>query len=268
MLVALQLARLTPTPTVATTHGRLDLAEVRRLYGLFPDQRLISISDAQRHPLPTAAWLATVHNGIDLTHFHFDPAGGAYLVFLGRITPEKRPDRAIEIARDLGIRLVIAAKVDPADRDYYDYAIAPMIEASPLIDYVGEVNEREKDALLGGAYAYLFPIDWPEPFGLTMVEAMATGTPVIAYRAGSVPEIVMDGVTGYVCETFREMLDAVPRVASLDRAACRALVEQRFSVEAMADGYERVYRRLVSARDRGLRVSVDSNPVREMVGAR
>lgn len=207
---AFPFARLVSTPTVTTTHGRLDLAEVRRAYGGFPEQRLVSISASQRTSLPEANWLGTVPNGIDLHHFQFRPTAGDYLVFLGRISPEKRPDRAIEIARDVGIRLVIAAKVDAADQDYYDHAILPMIRGCSLVEYVGEVDECEKDALLGGAYAYLFPIDWPEPFGLTMVEAMATGTPVVAYRAGAVPEIIVSGVTGFVCDTFRDMVDAIP----------------------------------------------------------
>jgi glycosyltransferase involved in cell wall biosynthesis len=239
--LAFPFARLSSVPTVTTTHGRLDLAEVHRLYAYFADHRLVSISDAQRRPLPTQNWIATVYNGIDLTSFHFRPDPGDYLVFLGRISPDKRPDRAIEIARDVGMPLCIAAKVDPADRAYYEHAIAPMIRDCPLVDYIGEVNEREKDKLLGGAYAYLFPIDWPEPFGLTMVEAMATGTPVVAYRAGSVLEVLIDGVTGFVCDSFGEMIAAVPRVSTIDRAACRRHVEDRFSVAAMADGYERVY---------------------------
>jgi glycosyltransferase involved in cell wall biosynthesis len=198
--LAFGMARLTDTPTVTTTHGRLDLQEVRRFYRLFPEQRLVSISHDQRKWLPEANWVGTVHNGIAIDHFHLRKTPGDYLVFLGRISPEKRPDRAIEIARDVGMKLVIAAKVDSVDQAYYDAAIAPLIRAnSGLIEYIGEVNEHEKDEVLGNAYAYLFPIDWPEPFGLTMVEAMATGTPVIASRNGSVPEIVRDGETGFVC---------------------------------------------------------------------
>jgi glycosyltransferase involved in cell wall biosynthesis len=245
--VAFPFARLAATPTVTTTHGRLDGPEVAYVYGCFPEQRLISISAAQRLPLPEANWLATVHNGIDLSHFHFNPRQGDYLVFLGRISPEKRPDRAIAIAREVGMRLVIAAKVDPVDKAYYEHAIAPLIRDCALVEYIGEVNEAEKDQLLGGAYAYLFPIDWPEPFGLTMAEAMATGTPVVAYRAGSVPEVLVDGVTGYICGTLRDMVEAVPRVALLDRGACRRHVEEHFSAQAMADGYEHVYRAVVEA---------------------
>ncbi len=237
--------RLSSTPTVTTMHGRLDLAGIQRLYNWFSDQVLVSISNNQRGALPRANWLATVYNGIDLSHYRFRPEGGDYLVFLGRISPEKRPDRAIEIARDLGMRLLIAAKIDRVDEAYYEHAIAPLIKDSPLLEYVGEVDEGEKDKLLGGAYAYLFPIDWPEPFGLTMVEAMATGTPVVAYRAGSVPEVVADGVTGFICGTFREMVEAVPRVKDLDRAACRRLVEERFSGEMMAQGYVHAYQRLL-----------------------
>ena len=242
---AFPFARLARTPTITTTHGRLDLAEVIRLYGCFPDQRLVSISTSQRAPLPQAHWLGTVYNGIDLDNFHFRAEPGDYLVFLGRVSPEKRPDRAIEIARDTGLRLVMAAKVDPADQAYFDHAIAPLLRDCPLVEYVGEVDERAKDDLPGGAYAYLFPIDWPEPFGLTMVEAMATGTPVIAYRAGSVPEVVVDGVTGVVCDTVHDMVEAVARVGGIDRRACRAHVEQRFSPAVMASGYERLYSRLL-----------------------
>jgi glycosyltransferase involved in cell wall biosynthesis len=245
--LAFGMARLTDTPTVTTTHGRLDLQEVRRFYRLFPEQRLVSISHDQRKWLPEANWVGTVHNGIAIDHFHLRKTPGDYLVFLGRISPEKRPDRAIEIARDVGMKLVIAAKVDAVDQAYYDAAIAPLIRAnSGLIEYIGEVNEHEKDEVLGNAYAYLFPIDWPEPFGLTMVEAMATGTPVIASRNGSVPEIVRDGETGFVCLSFKELIEAVPKVASLDRAACRRHVEWTFTPSAMADGYERVYRRVLA----------------------
>lgn len=246
--LAFPFVRRSTTPTVTTMHGRLDLPEVRRLNTRFPEQRRVSISDAQREALPDANWIATVYNGIDVGSYHFRPDPGDYLVFLGRISPEKRPDRAIEIARDTGMRLVIAAKVDPADQSYYEHAIAPLIRQSPLVEYIGEVDERGKDALLGGAYAYLFPIDWPEPFGLTMVEAMATGTPVVAYRAGSVPEVVADGVTGFVCDTVHDMVEAIPRVRGLDRRACRAHVERLFSPEAMADGYERAYTSLLGAR--------------------
>ena len=245
--LAFGMARMASTPTVTTTHGRLDLQEVRRIYQFFPEQQLVSISHDQKKWLPAANWVGTVHNGVAVDNFRLRTTPGDYLVFLGRISPEKRPDRAIEIARDVGMKLVIAAKVDVVDRDYYENAIAPLIRANRgLVEYIGEVDEHEKDEVLGNAYAYLFPIDWPEPFGLTMVEAMATGTPVIASRNGSVPEIVVDGVTGFVCSSFKDLIEAVPKVASLDRAACRRHVERKFTPSAMVDGYETIYQRAVA----------------------
>jgi glycosyltransferase involved in cell wall biosynthesis len=244
--LAFPFARLTETPTVTTTHGRLDLAEVVKVYTSFPEERLVSISNSQRAALPEANWLGTVYNGIDLDDFHFQPDMGRYLVFVGRISPEKRVDRAIEIARDVGMTLVIAAKVDPSERDYFTHAIEPLIKTSPLVEFVGEVGQVRKDDLLGGAYASLFPIDWPEPFGLTMVESMATGTPVIAYRAGSVPEIIVDGKTGFICNSVHAMVEAVPKVAHLDRAACRDHVRERFSAAVMASGYEEVYSSVIN----------------------
>jgi glycosyltransferase involved in cell wall biosynthesis len=258
---AFPFARLVQTPTLSTTHGRLDLPHMTFSYSAFPEQPLVAISRNQQRQLPRANWAGMVYNGIDTSHFHFRAKPGDYLVFLGRISPEKRPDRAIEIARDTGMRLVIAAKVDPADEEYYEAAIAPQIRACPLVEFVGEVDERGKDEILGGAYAYLFPIDWPEPFGLTMVEAMATGTPVIAYRAGSVPEIVIDGVTGFICNTLSSMSAAVERVSDLDRAACRLHVERNFSVAAMADGYEAVYARVAGTADAALAALEQALPV-------
>ncbi len=243
--LAFPFARLSPVPTVTTAHGRLDLPEIQRLFGSFPEQRLVSISYAQREPVPELNWIGNVYNSIDIDHFHFRPAGGDYLVFLGRICPEKRPDRAIEIARDLDMPLVIAAKVDAVDQEYWEHAIEPLVKAASNITYIGEVNEHQKDELLGNAYAYLFPIDWPEPFGLTMAESMATGTPVVAYRAGSTPEIVIDGVTGFVCNSMREMLEAVEKVGNLDRRACREHVERLFAPDVMVSGYEDVYASIV-----------------------
>ncbi len=237
-------SRLIRTPMVTTTHGRLDLPEVADVFADFPEVRLVSISDAQRAPLPRAHWLATVYNGIHLQHFTLREAPGRYLAFLGRISPEKRPDRAIEIARAVDMPLRIAAKVDPADEAYFMHAIKPLLRA-PQVEYVGEIDEAQKDAFLGEAYAYLFPIDWPEPFGITMVEAMACGTPVIAMGCGSVPEVVAHGRTGFVCRTLAEMIAAVAEVPRLDRRACRAHVAARFSVERMADAYEAVYRQMV-----------------------
>lgn len=235
--------------TVSTCHGRLDLPEVSWVYQDFPDHPLVAISENQRSYLPGANWIETVYNAVDVDAYQFRPDPGNYLVFLGRISPEKQPDRAIEIARDVGMRFVIAAKIDEVNADYWTHAVEPLVRENPsLIEYIGEVDERGKDELLGGAWAYLFPIDWPEPFGLTMAEAMATGTPVIAYRAGSVPEVVEHGVTGFVCESLSEMIAAVEQVGHLDRAACRRRVERYFSPVAMTNGYERAYVALVTGR--------------------
>jgi glycosyltransferase involved in cell wall biosynthesis len=246
--VAFPVAHVSATPTISTTHGRLDLPEVRRVYQTFSALPLVAISHDQRTYLPDANWVATVYNAVDLDHYRFRPDPGDYLVFLGRISPEKRVDRAIELARDVDRRLLIAAKVDPVDQEYYDLAIAPLIRAHPsLVEFVGEVDEVAKDELLGGAYACLFPIDWPEPFGLAMAEAMATGTPVVATREGSVPEVVVDGVTGFVADTLHDLAEAIPRVRELDRRACRAHVERHFSPKAMTDGYERAYAAVTSS---------------------
>jgi len=248
---AFPVAHLCPTPTLTTTHGRLDLLEVRRVYRTFPNLPLVAISENQRASLSGVNWLSVVHNSIDVDNFQFRPDPGDYLVFLGRISPEKRADRAIELARDVGMRLVIAAKVDPVDQDYFDHAIDPLIKSQPsLVEFIGEVDERGKNELLGGAYAYLFPIDWPEPFGLTMAESLATGTPVVAYRAGSVAEVVEDGVTGFVCDRLRDMAEAIPKVRELDRRACRKRAERLFSPAKMADGYEFAYAALLSGNDR------------------
>lgn len=247
--IAFPFARLSPVPTVTTTHGRLDLPEIRRLFASFPEQRLVSISHAQRTPVPHLNWSGNVYNAIELSAYQLHPDPGDYLVFLGRICPEKRPDRAIEVALSVGMRLVIAAKVDAVDQSYYEHAIAPLIASSDLIEYIGEVTEHEKDALLGGAYASLHSIDFPEPFGLTMAEAMATGTPVIAMRRGSTPEVVADGVTGFICDSIGEMIAAVERIPTIDRRVCRDWVEEHFSPAAMADGYERIYAELVRSED-------------------
>jgi len=245
---AFPFARLTRTPTVTTMHGRLDLQEVRRVNAVFREHPLISISDAQRLSLADANWIATVHNAIDPGQFTFRREPGRYLAFLGRIAIEKRPDRAIDIARAVKMPLRIAAKIDPADRDYYEHAIRPLMD-NDLVEFVGEIDEKSKDDFLGNAYAYLFPIDWPEPFGITMIEAMATGTPVIAMNCGSVPEVVADGVTGYVCRDVGEMIASVPRISEISREACRQHVEKHFSRAAMAEKYEQAYQRVLRQRE-------------------
>ncbi|HKV45290.1 MAG TPA: glycosyltransferase family 4 protein [bacterium] len=240
------LSRLTRTPVITTLHGRLDLPELHDVYAEFPEVPVVSISEAQRRPLPQAAWLSTIYNGIDLRHFTLQERPGRYLAFLGRISPEKCADRAIAIAHAVGIPLRIAAKIDPVDREYFRENIEPLLD-DPLIEFVGEIDETAKDDFLGNALAYLFPINWPEPFGITMIEAMACGTPVIAWRHGSVPEVVVDGQTGFICRSMEEMIASVQKVDLLDRRACRAHVAERFSVERMVDGYEAAYRRVLEA---------------------
>jgi glycosyltransferase involved in cell wall biosynthesis len=231
--------------TVTTLHGRQDIPDLKALYLGFPDMPLISISDAQRKPVSKANFAATVLHGIPSSLYTpvFAPRGG-YVAFLGRISPEKRPDRAIRIARTLGVPLKIAAKVDRVDEAYFREQIEPMLRG-PGVEFIGEINERAKAKFLGDARALLFPVDWPEPFGLVLIEAMACGTPVLAFRRGSVPEIVDDGVTGQIVDTEEEAVRKLPRVLSLDRRAVRRRFEERFSATRMAKDYIQVYRSLM-----------------------
>lgn len=232
--------------TVTTLHGRLDLPDLVPFYQKFPEIPVVSISDHQRTPLPMANFMATVHHGLPQDLLPFRPKGeGGYLSFLGRISPEKRPDRAIEIAVRAQMPLKIAAKIDKADRDYWSEVIEPMIARYPNVEFVGEVNDAEKAAFLGKSSALLFPIDWPEPFGLVMTEAMSCGTPVIAFRRGSVPEVIEQGVNGYIVNSVDEAVDAVGKAIRLDRAGVRHAFEARFSVERMAADYLGVYERLL-----------------------
>jgi glycosyltransferase involved in cell wall biosynthesis len=231
---------------VTTLHGRLDLPEIWPVYRLFDAMPLVSISDAQRTPMPWAAWERTVYHGLpDL--YRLQPAPGGYLALLGRVCAEKGVARAIEIARRAGLQLRIAAKVDPADRAYHEREIVPLL-SQPHVELVGEIGEADKQAFLGGARALLFPIDWPEPFGLVVIEAFACGTPVIAFRRGSVPELVEDGVTGFICDDVDEAVRAVHRLPELSRERCRAAFERRFTAERMARDYLDIYRRLLDAR--------------------
>jgi glycosyltransferase involved in cell wall biosynthesis len=239
--LALPTARQLETPMVTTLHGRLDLPELQDVYAEFSEQHLVSISNAQRRPLSHVRWLATVYNGIDPRHFTLREGSGGYLAFLGRISPEKGVDRAIKIAQAVDMPLRIAAKVDPVDREYFTAKVKPLLR-DPRVEYIGEIDETDKDEFLGNAFAYLFPINWPEPFGMTMIEAMACGTPVIAMNLGSVPEVVVDGQTGFVCRSQAEMIDAVQRAGDLSRNACRAHVENHFSTLRMAEMYETAYR--------------------------
>jgi glycosyltransferase involved in cell wall biosynthesis len=231
--------------TLTTLHGRQDLPDLQALYRDFSEMPLVSISDAQREAAPEAGYVATVYHGIPLD-LHAANIGrrGSYLAFLGRICPEKRVDHAIEIARSVGLPLKIAAKVDKVDEVYFRETIAPLLKGSD-VEFVGEINEQSKTAFLGDALALLFPIDWPEPFGLALIESMACGTPVLAFRRGSVPEIVDDGVTGSVVSTPEEAIQALPDVLSLDRRAVRRRFEERFSAPRMARDYLDIYTALL-----------------------
>jgi glycosyltransferase involved in cell wall biosynthesis len=233
--------------TVTTLHGRQDLPDLRPLYAGFADMPLVSISNAQRRPLPDANYVANIPHGLplDLHGPAVHPRGG-YVAFLGRMAPEKRPDRAIAIARALRIPLKIAAKIDPVDGSYYREMIAPLLDG-PGVEFVGEINDHQKTQFLSEADALLFPVDWPEPFGLAMIEAMACGTPVLAFRCGSVPEIVENGVTGAIVDTVDEAIAALPHVIALDRQSVRRRFEQRFSATRMAKDYVGVYRSLLAS---------------------
>jgi len=233
---------------VTTLHRRLDLPDFQPIYYAFPHMPLISISDDQRRPMPPHVnWLATVYHGLPSASCPYSAAGGAYLGFLGRISPEKRPDRAIEIAKHAGIPLKIAAKVDKADQEYFEEEIRPLLD-HPLVEFIGEIDEQQKGDFLGNALALLFPIDWPEPFGLVMIEAMSSGTPVIAWRHGSAPEIIEDGVSGFIVDSIDEAVAAVERVKAMPRAAVRRCFEARFTATRMAKDYVAAYQRLLSGR--------------------
>ena len=236
-------ARLTNVPTVSTMHGRLDVEELRPVYARYHDLPLISISDAQRKPLPFMNWVKTIYHGLPRELLRFSPGPGKYLAFLGRIAPEKRPDIAIDVAQRVGIPLKIAAKVDVADRAYFEAVIKPRI-SPPDVEYIGEIGESEKSEFLGDALALMFTIDWPEPFGLVMIESLACGTPVIARRCGSVPEVICPAVTGFVADSIEELAAAVRKVEALSREQCRREFETRFSAEVMADSYEQAYLQL------------------------
>jgi glycosyltransferase involved in cell wall biosynthesis len=248
------LVRRHPVPSITTLHGRLDLPCSAALHREYLEIPLVSISDSQRDPLPWANWVGTVHHGlpVDLYQFHpTAPATEPYLVFTGRISPEKRPDWAIRIARRAGVELRIAAKVASVDRPYFEDVVKPLLK-EPGIEFIGEVDETEKERLLGGALGMLFPIDWPEPFGLVMIEAMACGTPTLAMRRGSVPEIITHGQSGFIVDNVDEAVQAVERLPQIDRRQCRACFEHRFTARRMAEDYLRIY----SQRSRGIDLAV------------
>ena len=228
---------------LTTLHGRLDIPDLPALYHEFPDQPVVSISDDQRRPLPWLNWQGTVYHGLPEDLIPFREAPGDYLAFLGRVSPEKRVDRAVEIARRSGMKLKIAAKIDKADEKYFHEEIEELF-CDPAVEYLGELGGADKRRFLGGAKALLFPIDWPEPFGLVMIEAMASGTPVVAWRRGSVPEVMEDGVTGFVVNSIGEAVDAVGRLDSLDRRKCRTAFDARFTAARMARDYVALYEKI------------------------
>jgi len=231
---------------VTTLHGRLDIPDLVPLYQEFKDMPVISISNGQREPLPWANWQATVYHGLPADTYQFRDKSGRYLAFLGRVSPEKRVDRAIEIAKQVRIPLKIAAKVDRVDKDYFETVVEPLLR-HPFVEFVGEIGEGEKEEFLGNAYAVLFPIDWPEPFGLVMIEAMACGAPVIAYRGGAVPEVMEEGHTGFIVEGSEDAVETARRVPELSRKRCREVFEQRFTAARMAYDYVKVYERLINS---------------------
>ena len=239
------LMRMYPkVPAVTTLHGRLDMKEVIALYREFSDIPLISISDAQREHISWANWRGTVYHGLPPDLYTYRGEAGKYLAFIGRFSPEKRADVAIEIAVRAGMPLKIAAKVDKDDVAYFESVIKPLLK-HPLVEYIGEIGEKEKDEFLGCAHALLFPINWPEPFGLVMIEAMACGTPVIACANGSVPEVMEEGVTGFIIGNTAEAVEALKKVSALSRKRCRQVFEERFTVERMASDYVKIYRELI-----------------------
>ena len=235
-------------PNITTLHGRLDLPELPAIYRQFNDMPLISISDAQRRPLPFADWRGTVYHGVPRHLYSYENGGGNYLAFIGRISPEKRVDRAINIAIAAGMPIRIAAKVDPADKKYFEAEIKALLD-HPLVEFIGEISEEEKQKFLGQARALLFPIDWPEPFGMAIIEALACGTPVIAFRRGSVPEIIEEGVSGFIVDTVEEAVEALGRLDRIKRPDCRRIAEQRFSACRMASDYVTQYSALQTGED-------------------
>jgi glycosyltransferase involved in cell wall biosynthesis len=237
------LSRREHVANVTTLHGRLDIPDLQPLYQKFGDMPVVSISDAQREPLPNANWQATVYHGLPQAQYKFHDQAGKYVAFLGRISPEKGVDRAIEIASLAGVPLKIAAKVDRADQEYYDKTIEPLLD-NPLVEYIGEIGYPDKNEFLGNALALLFPINWPEPFGLVMIEAMACGTPVIAHPSGSVPEIIEEGRTGFLVNDVQAAARAIEHVSELSREECRRVFEERFSATRMAKDYLTVYAKL------------------------
>lgn len=234
------------TPSLTTLHGRLDIEELQKIYNAFPKQNLVSISDHQRLPIPQGNFINTVYHGLPESTHHQGSGGGEYLAFLGRISPEKGIERAVKIALATNTKLKIAAKIDKADVNYYESSVKALFN-HPLIEFIGEINEKQKTDFLGNAKALLFPINWPEPFGLVMIEAMACGTPIIAFENGSVPEIIENGLTGFIVNSLTDAIYAVTQIKYLSRTQIRKVFERRFTAARMAKDYVNVYYSLLNA---------------------
>lgn len=246
--MAFPYARRCHTPVITTLHGRLDLPELIPVFREFADMPVVSISNAQRRPLPWANWLETVYHGLPRDLYAFHPEPGQYLAFLGRISPEKRPDHAIKLAQTLDMPIKIAAKIDPINQNYFEAQIEPLMD-HPLVEFVGEITDADKNDFIGQSYALVCPYDWPEPFGIVLIEALACGTPVLAYRRGSIPEVIDHGVTGLSCDDFEGMTQAVAKIASINRRHCRDAFECRFTQDRMVSDYLTVYGLLLQAQN-------------------
>jgi len=242
----LPLTRMTSTPLITTMHGRLDVPDLTEAFSGFAGSHFVSISDSQRLPMPALPWVKTIYHGIDVDRFEFHPRPGEYLAFLGRISSEKRPEWAIEVAKRSGVPLKIAAKIEAGlGQEYYDAFVKPHVD-NKFIQYVGEISENEKSAFLGNALATVFPVDWPEPFGLVMIESLACGTPVLARPCGSVPELLKDGVTGFCDMSIERLAEKVKSISNVDRKGCRSWVESKFSLQRMTEDYIHVYRHVAA----------------------
>lgn len=247
--------QLVSTPTLLTLHGRLNIPDIQELYSHYRNCNFVSISNAQRKFMPDLNWLDTIYHGYPIEIFPFCQEPEDYLVFVGRISSEKGPIDAIQIARKLQMKLIMIAKVDPEDKAYYEQKVKPLI-TPPLIEFVGEKTEQERNEIVKKAKAFIFPLDWPEPFGLVLIESLACGTPVITRNRGSIPEIIVHGKTGFICETVDEMAEAVRNIGSIDRMTCRRHVEQNFSISRMVTKYESIYKQLIADKNHSKNLSV------------
>jgi glycosyltransferase involved in cell wall biosynthesis len=247
--LSLPYIRQSPAAVLTTLHGRVDVPELRAIFRLFPEARLVSISRAHQAQAPEVSWAGSVHHGLALERYAFNPIGGEGLVFLGRMCPEKAPQEAIDVALAAGVPLTLAGRIDPLERAFFEREVRTRLDR-PRVRFIGEVGDKRKELLLGRARALIFPIDWPEPFGLVMAEAMACGTPVIARPCGAAPELIVDGVTGFLADSREALIEAVREVGCLDRAACRRHIEKNFSVATMTERYEEIYAGLLKRSER------------------